>query len=157
MEIAVITLALVIVFFSFCAIGILSYVFISFGLFSIGKREEENTYPLAWIPCANQYLLGKIAFKSKLQGTIMLVLNIIFIMLSIYSLFICRDLNVIRNVTMVAFFIGAISSIYSYVARYKIYTKYSGSVVIMTVLDILSLGLLGAVFVFAIRNNKINS
>ena len=51
MEIAVITLALVIVFFSFCAIGILSYVFISFGLFSIGKREEENTYPLAWIPC----------------------------------------------------------------------------------------------------------
>ena len=150
--IAIFILTMVLIIF-FTA-GVLSYVFYSVGLYKIGKKEEESSYPFAWIPYLNQYLLGKIAFKSKVQAIIMLIINILDMLLYTYAIFICKDIYVLRILSIAIFVVSFIVSIYSFIARYKIYNKYSKSTIIMLVIDILSFGLLGPIFIFAIRNNE---
>ena len=136
-------------------VGFISYIFTSFGLYKIAKREEEKTYAFAWVPYLNQYLLGKLAFKSRVQAIIMLILNIIVLVMSISVLFISIDNIHIMYIAIASFIMSLITCVYTFIAHYKIYSKYSRSTVLMTILDIISFGILGPIFIFAIRNNEV--
>ena len=57
--------------------------------------------------------------------------------------------------SILGFILSAIFKIIDFVAHYNIYSKYSKSAIIMTVLDIVSLGILGPIFLFAIRDNEL--
>ena len=138
------------------AFGFISYVFNSIGLYEIAKREDEKPYILAWIPCINKYLLGKIAFKSETHALILTFLSLGTTLFSLFMMFMHSELYAILTLLIISFTLSVITAIYSYIARYKIYSRYSKSTILMTIFDIISCGILGPVFLFVVRNNEEN-
>ncbi len=138
------------------AFGFISYVFNSVGLYEIAKREDEKPYILAWIPCINKYLLGRIAFKSDSHALILTFLSLGTTFFSLFILFMYGELYAILALLLISFTLSIITTIYSYIARYKIYSRYSKSTILMTIFDVISCGILGPIFLFAIRNNEEN-
>lgn len=146
-----IIIILYIILFTF---GFISYVFNSIGLYEIAKREKEKPYFIAWIPCVNKYLLGKIAFKSDTHALILTFLSIGTTLFSLFIIFMYGELYAILAIFSISFILSIITAIYSFIARYRIYSKYSKSTILMTIFDIVSCGILGPIFLFAIRNNN---
>ncbi len=109
---------------------------------------------LAFIPFANTYICGQVAFENKAKTFILLALNII---LSIVSSIVCLtsisyyEMN--AKLTLISW-MSWIYMIFFFYASYQIFKKYSDKAVIMLVFSILSCGLLTPIFLFAIRNNE---
>lgn len=151
---SIIIALVVILYLVFFAFGFISYAFNSYGLYDIAKRESEKNPALAWIPYINKFTLGRIAFKSNVQGIILTAFGIISIILSTAVLFIRTTKIVLLELVAASIIVSAILTIYTFIARYRVYRKYSKSTVLMTILDIVSCGLLGPFFIFAVRNNE---
>lgn len=151
---SIIIALVVILYLVFFAFGFISYAFNSYGLYEIAKRESEKNPALSWVPYINKFILGRIAFKSNIQGIILTILGIISIVLSIAVLFIKTTKTVLLELVIASIIISVILAIYTFIARYRIYKKYSKSTVLMTILDIISCGILGPFFIFAVRNNE---
>ena len=145
---------IIILYIILFASGFISYVFTSIGLYEIAKREKEKPYFIAWIPCVNKYLLGKIAFKSDTHALILTFLSIGTTLFSLFIIFMYGELYAILAIFSISFILSIITAIYSFIARYRIYSKYSKSTILMTIFDIVSCGILGPIFLFAIRNNN---
>ncbi len=145
---------IIILYIILFAFGFISYVFNSIGLYEIAKREKEKPYFIAWIPCVNKYLLGKIAFKSDTHALILTFLSIGTTLFSLFIIFMYGELYAILAIFSISFILSIITAIYSFIARYRIYSKYSKSTILMTIFDIVSCGILGPIFLFAIRNNN---
>ena len=143
----------VITFLLFFAIGFISYAFNSIGLYKISKREDEPMSILAWIPYLNKYILGRVAFKSTAHAVIMTILVLAEFISSSCILFVKDSVQVIYGLSVLSLILSLLTCIYTFIAHYNIFRKYSKSVVLMTILDVLSLGLLGPIFIFAIRDN----
>lgn len=143
-----------IVFFTF---GFISYAFNSYGLYEIAKKEDEKNAFISWIPYINKYILGRVAFKSNIQATLLVILNLLGLAFTIAMLFISTNVQAIYILSIISLLISTITSVYIFVARYKVYKKYSKSTIIMTILDVISCGILGPFFIFAIRNNEKNN
>lgn len=151
---SVIIALVVILYLVFFAFGFISYAFYSYGLYEIAKKESEKNPALAWIPYINKYTLGRIAFKSNMQGGLLAILGIINIVLSLLVLFIKATKTILLELAIASIVISTALAIYTFVARYRVYKKYSKSTILMTILDIISCGILGPFFIFAIRNNE---
>lgn len=151
---SIIIALVVILYLVFFAFGFISYAFNSYGLYDIAKRESEKNPALAWIPYINKFTLGRIAFKSNVQGIILTAFGIISIILSTAVLFIRTTKIVLLELVAASIIVSAILTIYTFIARYRVYRKYSKSTVLMTILDIVSCGVLGPFFIFAVRNNE---
>lgn len=134
-------------------VGVISYAFNSIGLDKIARREEKPPFFLAWIPYLNNYALGKIAFHSNLHAFLMTSLSVFALLFSIAVFFVRTDFSVLFSLALSSFLFSATSAVYTFIARYKVYDRYSKSTILMTVLDVISLGILGPFFIFAIRNN----
>lgn len=150
-ELVAVIIILYIILFAF---GFISYIFNSIGLYEIAKREDEKPYILAWIPCINKYLLGKIAFKSDTHALILTFLSLGTTLFSLFMIFMYGELYAILTLLLISFILSVITTIYSYIARYKIYSRYSKSTILMTIFDVITCGILGPVFLFAIRDNE---
>ncbi|MBO5477244.1 MAG: hypothetical protein J6A15_05765 [Clostridia bacterium] len=132
-------------------VGFISYAFNSIGLNKLAKREGKASAFLAWIPYLNNYTLGRIAFKSNKHAIAMTALGVFSLIFLIAMFFV--DLSMFYTLAIASFIFSAISSVYNFIAHYKVYAKYSKSTILMTVLDVISFGILGPFFIFAIRNN----
>lgn len=146
----------VITFLIFFAIGFISYAFNSIGLYKISKREDEPLSILSWVPYLNKYILGRVAFKSNVQAIIMTILVIIEFIASAGVLFV-KDIQIVHILSAIVAVLSLLTCIYTFIAHYKVFLKYSKSVVLMTILDVISLGLLGPIFIFAIRDNDLKT
>ncbi len=147
---------IIIIYGLLCLYGIISYAFNSYGIYKIAKREEKQPAFLAWIPYLNRIIIGKIAFNSSIQGTIMAFVGLLSMVMMIITVFVkLSNVQLMFSLVITSFILSIISKLFDLVAHYKIYSKYSGSTIIMTVLDIISLGILGPIFVFAIRDNDL--
>ena len=144
---------IILMFLIYFVIGIISYAFVSIGLFEIARREKIKHGYLAWIPYLNKYVLGRIAFKNKIHSVILTVLSIGVFLSSSIMIFIKS--NSTYTFALISFILSIILSVYSYFAHYKVFKKYSKSTVLMTVLDVISCGILGPFFIFAIRDNDL--
>ena len=147
---------LVLVYIFMGLIGTLLYIFNSVGLYKLAKNEENNNAYLACIPYLNRVTEGKIAFGNNLLGITMFVLQLLSVILmciTFFFFFFREDSLMILSI--LGFILSAIFKIIDFVAHYNIYSKYSKSAIIMTVLDIVSLGILGPIFLFAIRDNEL--
>lgn len=144
---------------------IMKYIFEGIGLMKMAKNKNEKYPWLSWIPYAKQYLKGKLAYNTSSGGTLFLCASIV---LELFSVF----LGIIFNIGMrensydfistfaILIFIVAIIKIgylvYYYITMYKIYKQFSDKSAIMLVLSIFFGDYLASIFIFAIRNNKIN-
>lgn len=134
-------------------LGFILYILNSVALHKIGKRQGISWSWIAWIPFLNIILLAKIAYDN-------LLLQILMPLLSFFGG--DKETTKVDNTEITTGFfnapIGSILSlaytILTFMCAYQIYKRYSKSYVAMTVLTVLSLGLLTPIFLFAIRNNK---
>lgn len=153
-SIVLLTGMLPVIFFFYVAllVSVFLYSLISYTFESIAlMRMSTGAKAAAWIPFYNKYLLGKTAGKSVL-GTLSGILTLAQISLSLYFylwqkfepylfalLLLCTVLNFVFNAVMA-------NRIFSDRTG-----KYSD---ILTAVNIITLGLLQSVFIFAVRNKS---
>ena len=142
--------------------GLIFYLLNSFGLMRIAKRNNIKHSWLAFVPVANSYVLGKVAFSDKIKPILFLFLNILSTLFSIniYYTTILSFINgnssyLSNNIALNLF--QWIYLIFFFYVMYKIYKKYSTKSTIMLVFLILTCGFLNPIFLFAIRNNDVIS
>ncbi len=126
---------LVKIYFVIIILALIYYILGSIGLMKIADRTGEERSWMAWVPVLNIYLLGKLGF-SNVVGWVMVVLFL---------------LNGNKTTSNSMFSLAL--SVLTIISFHKIYSKVSDKAVIMTVFTVLSLGLLGPIFLFMIRNN----
>ena len=134
---------------------VITYIFESISIMCICKNLQYKAPATAWIPFYNKYLLGKI-IGNKILGTITGIINLATIIIGIY----CYNLSVLEPIAFAMFLVFLLLGfILDIVISHKIYknaTKKYGD--ILTILSILSLGVLRPIIIFIIRNKvkKIN-
>ena len=146
------------IFFLFMAMSIIIviyllivYIFESIFIMKVLKNSRKKTYLLAWIPFYNKYLLGRIANK-KVLGVMSALTGLTLTGMSIYFY-----INSIFDVKLFGFFLVLvlIDFIINIVISHRIFkkalVKYGD---ILTIISVLTLGLLRPIFLFAIRNKE---
>jgi len=132
---------LLFVFILLVIMGVL-YILGSLGTMRIAARQGDQLSWLAWVPIANMYLLGKVGMSMEV-GAILTGGHLLNQIMKRMDL----GLNSLANT------IGFAVLILQFVALHKIYQKLSKKAVVMTIFTVLTLGILGPIFLFAIRNN----
>ena len=130
---------------------IMSYTFQSISIMCMSKKMGYKNTFTACIPFYNKYLLGKMA-GNKIMGGISGILSFIAICLGT-RFFINKELEIALFIILIISLI--ITFILDAIIAHKIFdsrtNKYGD---ILTVFNILSLGLLRPIFLFIIRNKK---
>ena len=149
-------LSFIYLFFIAMFVGVLLYIIISYifegiSIMCMSKNMGYKNTFTAWIPFYNKYLLGKIA-GNKIMGGISGTLSLI-------SIYLGTHLYIHQETEIVLFFILVINLIITFILDtiiahriYKSHTNKYGD--ILTVFNILSLGLLRPVFLFIVRNKS---
>lgn len=130
---------------------IISYTFQGISIMCMCKNMKYKNTFIAWIPFYNKYLLGKIA-NNKIMGVLSGFLSLISICLATYF-YIHKELEIVPFIILIVILI--ITFILDTIIAHRIFksrtSKYGD---ILTVFNILSLGLLRPIFLFIIRNKK---
>lgn len=130
---------------------VISYTFEGISIMCMSKNMGYKNTFTAWIPFYNKYLLGKIV-GNKIMGGISGILSFLSICLGA-RFFINKELEIVLFIILVISLI--ITFILDTIIAHRIYksraNKYGD---ILTVFNILSLGLLRPIFLFIIRNKK---
>lgn len=127
---------------------LISYTFESIAVMRMGKSRKFA----AWIPFYNKYLLGKIA-GNKVLGALSSVLTLAQIALSLYF-YIFQKFEPVLFVVLLLCCI--VNFIFNAVMAHKIFAdRTSKCADVLTVVNIITLGLLQSVFIFALRNKKV--
>lgn len=137
------------IFATIVIFAVINYIFESISISCIGNKMNCSFKFISWIPFYNKFLLGKIG-GNKIIGGILEILNLFIVLFGIYFF-----VNTKTNYIIVCIFILCLllSFILDTILSYKIYSKavnkYSS---LLTVLNILSLGILRPIILFVIRN-----
>ena len=167
MEVAVVMVFVLFFIFIAFAVVIGLYLLNSFGLMGILKTRGEKTPALAFVPYYSTYLLGKVGSDNK-EGVskIGITLLVMQIAVSFASSFIGfaasmtqraghvnEELLILPMLFCTLVCLGYM--VIYYIAYSRIFMKYSKNGTLLTVFNILfGGGLLGPIFLFAIRKNK---
>ena len=137
------------IFATIVIFAVINYIFESISISCIGNKMNCSFKFISWRPFYNKFLLGKIG-GNKIIGGILGILNLFIVLFGIYFF-----VNTKTNYIIVCIFILCLllSFILDTILSYKIYSKavnkYSS---LLTVLNILSLGILRPIILFVIRN-----
>ncbi len=132
---------------------VINYIFESISVMCILKNMRYNYSFAAWIPFYNKYLLGRLA-GNKTAGAILGILNLASASLSVFF-YIHKEIEVVLfSILLVCLIIGFILDTFIAYKAYSRATKYCD---ILTVLTVLSCGLLRPVILFVIRNKIIGT
>ena len=137
------------IFATIVIFAVINYIFESISISCIGNKMNCSFKFISWIPFYNKFLLGKIG-GNKIIGGILGILNLFIVLFGIYFF-----VNTKTNYIIVCIFILCLllSFILDTILSYKIYSKavnkYSS---LLTVLNILSIGILRPIILFVIRN-----
>ncbi len=124
------------------------YCFQCISIMKIAKRHNIKHNWLAWIPIANAYIYGKIAFEETWKAVVLFVLKAAPLLLTFLFIFDNKP-NLLIQI------LSAVYVVLLFLATYKIYKQMSDKSTVMLIFSILSFGTLIPVFLFAIRNNPI--
>lgn len=167
MEMAFVMILVLFFIFIIFALVVGLYLLNSFGLMGILKTRGEKTPALAFVPYYGTYLLGKAGSDNK-EGTSKLgiALLVMQIVVSFASSCIGFCTSMVQNSKYINEEIFIIPVLFStlvclgymvlyYIAYSRIFIKYSKNGTLLTVFNIIfGGGLLGPIFLFAIRKNK---
>ncbi|QQK77875.1 hypothetical protein HUG15_21375 [Salicibibacter cibarius] len=149
---AIILLMFFFVLFIF-AEGIALYLLFAFGLFRLASRNEIANAWLAFIPIAQYYTLGMVVwdrvsagFRDVLPwlmiGLAAAQIPLMFLQMIFPPIVILSMLLSLTTIGLVLY------------ALFELFGKYSDQYVILLVFSILTLGLVGVIATFVIRNNE---
>lgn len=137
------------IFLAIIVYVIITYIFESISIMCMSKNLQYKAPFTAWIPFYNKYLLSKIA-GSKMLGLILALFNIGTVCTGLYCYFQTEFNYIVFIMFLICILVGFIIDI---VVSHKIYinvTQKYGD--ILTVLSVLTLGILRPIFLFIIRN-----
>ena len=138
------------------AFSILSYVFQGISLYTIAKRRGIGSPVLAWIPLANQYLLGcvsddyqnRVKNKTTYRSMFLLAFGIANLVLSL----IIMGFNV-NSLGLLTLGISITAAVFRYIALHDLYRSCCPDrAVLFTVLGII-FGITIPFFMFSCRNH----
>jgi len=127
--------AIVMIVFVILILAIVMYVLGAIGLSSLAKTKGYANTWVAWIPVANNYLLGKTAFDNANFGWAYLAATI-----ASWFLLIPGKTTIMAILGFVVFFF--------------LFKRFSKQYVVMTVLNVITFGFLSSFFMFGIRKNE---
>ena len=128
---------------------VISYTFESISIMAMCKRSGYRRAFTAWIPFYHKYLLGKIAGKRVL-GAIAGILMLISVCLGVYC-YVHRELELIPFIMLVLSLLAVF--ILDTMIAHRVYVRCAGRYGdVLTILSVLSLGLLRPLFLFVLRN-----
>ncbi|MFB4161707.1 hypothetical protein ACE1TF_17675 [Geomicrobium sp. JSM 1781026] len=133
--------------------AIVLYLFLAFGLFKMGQREGIDYAWLAFIPYAQYYLLA-VLVKDRLGSGMREALPWILIGLMAANFMFGFISSFIPFAFIITIPLGLALTGFTLFAFFHLFKKYSDSYVVMFVFTILTLGALGSIFTFVIRNNE---
>ena len=139
--------------------ALIFYLLQSFGLFNMAKTKNIENPWLAFIPYANTYIYGKIAFEEKFKTILLITLRVLafaFALITSVDSF-ASALNGSPQIHNNTNIFQIVYVIFNFYTTYKVYKQFSNKAVVMLVFSVLSCGLLIPVFLFAIRNNKLKT
>jgi len=119
------------------------YILGSLGLMKIAERQGIQYNWIAWLPVSSSYLLGKVETNESLAWVLTSFSFLIW-----FTSWTNIPTAIYWALLLAGLIIGS-------VALYNIYKRLSRHVIPMTIITFLSLGILGPIFLFAIRNNPI--
>ena len=126
------------------------YIFQSFGVLNIAKKENYKYPYTVWIPFVSEYFLGKFCMDNK-KGILYAVLTLIKAILTICIIYIeSTSLLYIWLIYIVVYFI------IDMLVMNKFYKKVYKNSEIFTVFTIITFGLLKPIFIYTIRIKKIS-
>lgn len=148
--------------FLFFFVGLVLFLLRGFALMKMAKKCGIKNGWLAFVPVASTYMYGKIAFSDKIKSILFIssyivsaIISIIYYYQNVLHFFngttYSPSFNIATNIFQWIFLA------FSYYATYKIFKKFSAKAVLMTVLSVLSCGLLSSIFLFAIKDNELIS
>jgi hypothetical protein len=117
--------------FVLAVLGIIMYVFMALGMYTMAKKLSIENPWMAWIPIANAYILGKIAGdKITIFNNDIPKLGLVLLAGGIGS-------AILSGIPVIGFLIVIAYAVVSYVALYKIYRIFTvNSAVLYLVLSI---------------------
>lgn len=126
------------------------YIFQSFGLLNIAKKEQYKFPYIAWIPGLSHYILGKFCMDNT-KGIIYSILTIIKLVLFIIVIFI--DNTILFNTFLIYVIIYFIIDM---LVMDKFYKKVYNNPQVFTIFTIITFGILKPIFIYTIRIPKIS-
>lgn len=137
------------IFLAIIIYAMITYIFESISIMSMIKNLQYQETYIAWIPFYNKYLLGEIAGSKKL-GIILALFNIVAVCMGLF----CYCQIEFNYIAFIMFLICiVVVFILDIVISHKIYIKtvpkYGD---ILTVLSVLTFGILRPIFLFLVRN-----
>lgn len=128
---------------------VISYTFDSISTMCISKNLNYNYKLRTWIPFYNKYILGKIT-NNKTLGLILGGLMFIIFCISVY-IYINTEIGIVFFIILLILIV--LSFVIDIIISHKIYknvtSKYAD---ILTVVNVLTLGLTRPIILFIIRN-----
>lgn len=133
--------------------GIALYLLFAFGLFRLAKRNDIENAWLAFIPIAQYYTLGMVVWDRVPTGFrnvlpwLMIGLAVAQIPLMLFEIFFppLVILSILLSFVTIGFVLYAL---------FELFRKYSNNYVVLLVFSILTLGIVGVIATFVIRNNE---
>ena len=128
----------------------LFYIFLALSTYKIYKKENLNNGFMCFIPLLNLYSLVYLGLKNKIIS----IISLIIIVLPLININI-KNFNITLPIEMKIFMV-AIFLLIILMSVIKIYKKYSEKYIILTIITILTIGLIVPFILFFIsKNNKI--
>ena len=142
------------IFFVFCLIcyiliRFILYIFKSFGLVQLSKREGYRFRYIAWIPFVSNYVIGRLAFNRK--GGIAYFIASLLKTLSVICIFFVNNTIVfyISLVYIIIYFV------FDMITINRIYAKRYKASDVFTIFTIITFGVLSSIFIYTTRIKKI--
>ncbi|MBU8906485.1 hypothetical protein [Desertibacillus haloalkaliphilus] len=131
----------------FILIGIVAYILGAIGLMKLADQSGVNNGWLAFIPVANLWVVGE-TIRDRVMEPFNKHTGLWYLGATI-ALWL---LEMIPYIGILFLLTQAVIVIY---VCYQLFAKFSEKAVLLTILSVISLGLLWGFFLFAIRNNPI--
>lgn len=133
--------------FFFIILGIFCYLFFAIGLMTMANRLNVPHGWLAFIPIGSLWVFGEV-LKEKVPEPFHRNTGWWLILIFVIQ-YILSFIPVIGTIIVIAYGVLHIWLLH------QLYTMFSEKAVVLTIITIVSLGILSSFFVFAIRNNPI--
>lgn len=143
-------------------IAIIFYILKGVGVMKMAQRVGIKNGGLAFVPIIGDYILYKVAFENSIMPVLLLAFNIgfgLFINMNFSSILWSLQIGTFPfgDVNIMAIILLVLCMVFMFYTLHKVYKKFSNKAVLMTVLTVLTCGLLSPIFLFAIRNNELRS
>lgn len=128
--------------------GIALYLLFAFGLYRMAKNQNLENSWIAFIPVVQMYIIGKLIKNLQIFGYAVPMPEIVLPSAIVVN-------YITKEIAVIGFLVGLAVFILNMFAMYELFKKYKGEkAVTMMVISVVTLGIMGAVYIFQMREDK---